>query len=42
MKKKIKRHEISIFLPERHAESCKNYLNFTHFCENSEAAFLEY
>ena len=39
MKKKINRHEISIFLPEGHAESCKNYLNF---CENSKATFLEY
>ena len=31
MKKKINRHEISIFLTERHAESYKNYLNFTNF-----------
>ena len=30
-KKKINRHEISIFLTVRHAESCKDYLNFTNF-----------
>ena len=31
MKKNNNRQEISIFLTERHAESCKNYLNFTNF-----------